>query len=408
MKQLSVLHVLTWFSFLVVGSALAQPQVIDLPEEPPAQRQETLAELWRIGGEDDEDILLGVINAGVLDQDGNIYLLDTQLSQVLVINSEGELKGTLGREGDGPGELSRPIGLFLKGADQLGIVQSFPGRMVLLNLDDTPADVIKVGGEVQDGGMAFMTQAVWRQENLVVSSGKGSFDMATGKIKTTLSLSLVDDQGVEKTRFVEFKQERNMQVQVFDEAADFSELRTWALGSDALYTVPQRADYLIHQKNMAGELTRVLKRPYRARKRSTEDKEKLNSTMKKAFQGRLEIEEHILDDDAAIATLNVAADGRLFVQHSFQVANVLPQDIAARYDIIDTDGVFVEELTLEVPGFNPKQDHLVFLDGNHFLHLRNIMGSVEGMISGLLGPNGSSDESEEIEALEIVFYRIPE
>ncbi len=93
--------------------ALAEVTATILPSEPPAERSVELQEVWRIGGEDDEDILIGVVGRGVMDDQGNTYLLDRQLSQILVIGPDGELAKTLGREGEGPGEMSRPSDVFL-------------------------------------------------------------------------------------------------------------------------------------------------------------------------------------------------------------------------------------------------------------------------------------------------------
>ena len=108
----------TFLFLLVWTTALAQPQQITLPEKSPAQRTVQLEEIWRVGGEDDEEILFGVVAFGVLDEEGNMYLLDSQLSQVLVINPEGELIDTLGREGEGPGEMRQPTGIFLNNSCQ--------------------------------------------------------------------------------------------------------------------------------------------------------------------------------------------------------------------------------------------------------------------------------------------------
>ena len=41
--------------------ALAEPAAVTLPAEPPATRTVELEEQWRIGGDDEEDVLLGVI-----------------------------------------------------------------------------------------------------------------------------------------------------------------------------------------------------------------------------------------------------------------------------------------------------------------------------------------------------------
>ena len=71
-----------------------------------------LEELWRVGGEDD-DVLFGVILQVRTDEEGNIYLLDSQLAQVQVYSSDGRHLRTLSREGDGPGEVRRPTDLVL-------------------------------------------------------------------------------------------------------------------------------------------------------------------------------------------------------------------------------------------------------------------------------------------------------
>ncbi len=88
---------------LTATVALAAPAIITLPADPPSTRSVELVEQWRIGGEDDEEILLGVIFDAVIGTDGSVYLIDRQLSQVLVISPDGELLTTLGRQGKGPG-----------------------------------------------------------------------------------------------------------------------------------------------------------------------------------------------------------------------------------------------------------------------------------------------------------------
>ncbi len=74
--------------------------------EPSGGRQTmNLEELWRVGGEDDEETVFGIITKVLIDDDNNIYLLDAQLSEISVFSPEGELINTLGREGEGPGDL---------------------------------------------------------------------------------------------------------------------------------------------------------------------------------------------------------------------------------------------------------------------------------------------------------------
>ena len=64
----------------------------------------TLEELWRIGGDDEESVLIGLIAQALVGDDETIYLLDGQLNQIEVFSADGEHQGTIGREGSGPGE----------------------------------------------------------------------------------------------------------------------------------------------------------------------------------------------------------------------------------------------------------------------------------------------------------------
>ncbi len=393
-------------------TVLAQPKEIILPAKSPAQRTVQLAEQWRIGGEDDEDVLLGVIANGVLDDAGNIYLLDSQLSQVLIINADGQQTGTLSREGEGPGELTRPTGIFLNNQNQIGVAQGFPGKIVLLNMDDTPGGTILPESDPETGGFAYIGEAIKRGENLVVNHGYGAFDMTSGKITSTTLLTGLDSQGMELGRFAEHVQKRELAKQVFDEKANSSELDTWALGDEYVYTVPHRDQYLINVKNMNGTVVQVISRSFEPRKRSDEDKEEMTSSFNVVVNGRrMEFESHILDFDPALTNMYVAHDGRLFVENCYQKTTLLPAGVAGRFDIVSAEGELVEELTLELPGFNPEQDRLAFLDGIHYLWIRNYRSASEAMSSGMPGNDASADEDQEDledpEPLEVVFCRVP-
>lgn len=381
---------------------------INLPAEAPARRSVTLNEIWRVGGED-EDILLGVVGRGVRDAEGRTYLLDNQLSQVLVISPEGELVTTLGREGQGPGEMSRPADLFLNAPGQVGVSQGFPGKIILLNDDGTPGGDIPLSKDPATGGFAFAGEIRKRGDHLVLSHGSGSFDQASGKMTSTTMLMSLDQEGNEMARFGEHTQERELARQIFDEAANFSEIDTWALGPDRVYTCPVRDEYVISVKALDGSLQSTIQRPFTTRRRDGEDKKEVTSGMLIVINGqRQEIESKVLDTDPAINSLQVADDGRLFVENCYQVQERQEGNTARRYDVISPEGRFIEELSLEIPGYNREQDRLQFLDGEYFLWMRNIEGAQQTMRSAF-GPGSEEEEEdlEEVEPLEIVLCRIP-
>ena len=73
-----------------------RPQVVrnTEPAEPP--RTVELEEIWRVGGEEDDHVFGLMIDARC-DADGNVYLLDQQLSRVTMVSPDGRIPGRTGR-----------------------------------------------------------------------------------------------------------------------------------------------------------------------------------------------------------------------------------------------------------------------------------------------------------------------
>lgn len=396
---------------LPAGPASAAPPQVTLAPQPSTQRNLDLVERWRIGGEDDQDILLGLVQSGVVDAQGNVYLVDRQLSQVLVISPQGQLKTTLGRAGEGPGELTRPHAVVLLEGGKVGVIQGFPGRITILNPDGTPGGDVTIGGEANHGGFNFLREMKVADGKFLGVKGRNTFDMQTQKSQTVSTLSLLDLSGTEVREFLSHEDANDLANPSFDEGASFSELSTWDVGPDGrLYTVPQREAYTINVRDLQGEILRTYTREFSARTRSQEDRDRVNSGMMMVVNGRRIVpESKTMDRDPAIVDLNVAADGRLFVTNCRQQSRLLPPDCAARFDVISPEGVLLEELTLRIPGFDPEADNLVFLDGTLFLHLRNVEDARQAMLASFGGGEDGDEDADlsEPQPLEVVLYAMP-
>lgn len=392
-------------------AALAAPATVNLPAAAPAQRAVDLKEAWRLGGDDDEDVLLGMVTAGALGPDGNTYLVDRQMAQVLVVAPDGALVRTLGRQGEGPGEFNNPHTLFFLPDGRLAVVQGFPSRVTTLKLDGTPAGEIKVGGEAVEGGFNFMRELRVGGGKLVGVRGRGTFNQETGKSTQVSIMSVMDLAGKDQVKLFERSRENDLQRRVFDEAAEFSELNTWNVSKDGIvYSAPEREAWAINARGLDGAVRSTFRRPFTPRKRTAEDKAELTDGMVVIVNGRRqEIESKALDTDPAIERINVAADGRLFVTNCLQSRERLPAGVAARYDVVTPDGKFVEELSLRVPGFDNQQDVVLFLDGRTFLVVKNFDQAREASMAGLGGGNGDEkkEPAADAEPLEVVCYRLP-
>lgn len=64
-----------------------------------------------------------------VDAAGLLYVLDGRARQVRILSPDGELRGTLGRRGQGPGELMRPVSVAVVG-DRILVIDQVRGRLV--------------------------------------------------------------------------------------------------------------------------------------------------------------------------------------------------------------------------------------------------------------------------------------
>jgi hypothetical protein len=69
-----------------------------------------------------------------VDDEGNIYILDYLLAQIVVVSPSGSRLRTIGRHGEGPGEFELPRS-FLVDGDTVRVVDVGAGRLQILNRD---------------------------------------------------------------------------------------------------------------------------------------------------------------------------------------------------------------------------------------------------------------------------------
>ncbi len=398
------------FILLVAAAPVAfAVETVTLPADPPATRTAALEEVWRIGGDEDEDVLLGVITGGAMDAEGNVYLMDRQLSQVLVIDPDGTWSATLGREGDGPGEMRRAHSVFVTG-EKVGVVQGFPAKIVFLDLEGMPAGDLAIGGEASDGGFRFVNRLTCVGDRIVGVSGRRTFDREAGVATAHNSFQVLDLDGAVLASFADVEEIRDFQNIVFDEAANWSELNMWAATTDGFVcSAPERDAWTMNVRDMDGNLVRVLRREMVIRQRTAEDKAKVGANVMFRINGRRQKPEiKAQDTDSAIRRLTAGPDGLLYVTTCWGDGDRLDTGTAGRFEVVTTDGRFVEELTLTFPEFNPKQDRLIFMGDERFLVIRNFEDAQDAMRAGF-GGGDEDDESEELveaEPLEVVLVKL--
>lgn len=361
-----------------------------------------LTELWRRGGEDDEEVLLGIVASVLTGDDGNLYVLDSQLMEVLVFGPDGSLLRTLGGQGQGPGEFQNAQRMvFLPGRDALGVAQTFPGKLVGINLDGTPAGDIRIGGEPAAGGFAILLGAELGGDNLVVSGMEIAFDQATNSMDRHHFVRSYGRDGQQKTQY----HTKDVHWD-FDGGFKLSEAENdyvwWRLAVDQAGRVmiaEPREEYRISVYDPDGTPVRVFGREYESLPRSPEMLARYERIMEaQSRQLPPGTATEVARDEQDVWGLDCQADGSVWVTTSRGMYQP-PDGAFIAWDVFDPEGVYVRQVVARVPG-SPGSDLMLLTE-----HDRAIL--VTGFWDSVMSAMGAAgDEVGEAEPMQIVCYRI--
>lgn len=402
-RLLTSLFVLGVLLLQAGGLMAADVPRIDNSADPAQGTQKVeLEELWRIGGEDDEDNIFGVVNRALVDDDNNIYLLDAQLSQVSVYSTDGELIKILGKEGDGPGEFRGPVDMCFLPDGTLGVVQAFPGKVIKLNLDNTPAGMWQLGDPATGG--FFIMRALKCAGGVVVAGGtQQNMDQSSGEIRRRNFVASLGEEGSLETNLSEVEHIMNMSNIKLDELVIIeSPDRRFDVGQQGQTVVAiPRYGYEISIFDAKGELERVFTRKYESWKRDERAMTMWQNIFDFIQTNQVPgAEIHIEDFQPDVEFLRVAGDGSIWVLTS-RAMWASPQGVFTSYDVFSPDGVYQKKLDIVCEG-DPRKDFLFFA-GDDLAFV--VTGFWDAALSQF-GGTGATDEDEEPEPMSVICYRI--
>jgi hypothetical protein len=359
-----------------------------------------LVERWRAGGEDDEENLFGLITEVLLDAEGNIYLLDTQLSEVQVFSRDGENLKTLSREGDGPGEVRSPSDMLFMPDGSLGLVQTFPGKIVRIDLEGNPQGTFEPGGgDPTKGGLPVVIDAECEGGKLYLGGLVVSPDPVGGTQTRTHYVASFADDGTETARYLERETVWDFSNMLLSEKNEyFAHFRHWDVGPDGrLYAAPHRNRYAIEVYSPDGTLERVIEREFTSWQRDERARARTQSVMD-AQAGRFpfEIKQEIEDTEPDISSLSFEPDGNLWVLTS-RSGRDQPEGILCTYDVFTPDGHFVRQVAAVCEG-DGVSDLLFFAENGDAIQ-------VTGFFDALIALQGGTASSEDEAApMEVIYY----
>ncbi len=361
-----------------------------------------LEELWTVGGEDDEDVLFGIITQVHIDQESNIYLLDNQLSEVQVYSADGEHLDTLGRAGEGPGEVTNPSAMTLLPDGSLGLIKTFPGKMVMIDKDGQPlGNFVPNDYDATQGGNFVAIRCYPALGNLIWGGMELRTDTSAGIQNRNYHIR---SYSMDRERIAEFFVKEvvwnfaNFTMREID--TDFPWQRLDVDDSGRVVIAPERYGYDIHVYNPDGSLDLVIEREYESYERDQDMKDLVD----RAFQAQMgqlppgsKYEAEANEPD--VAELRVDSEGNIWTQNSRQ--QWVGEDGFFAYDVFSPAGHFTKTVRIACPG-SAKDDRLFFADDGRVF---KVTGFLAAAISAQ-GLGGDDEESEEPEPMAITCYEV--
>ncbi len=372
----------------VANSATPRDGVVDME----------LEELWRRGGEDD-DMFFGMVMKALGDDEGNVYLLDMQLAEVQVFGPDGENVNTLSREGDGPGEVRQPSDMTWMPDGSLGIVQTFPGRIVKVAKDNTPVGIFKTG---EEGALIAVAEASSKGGNLVM--GVIGIEVVEGGQDRHIYLGSYDENGVELCRYTGFDVHWDFSNIVFREREQyFVMFGKWDLANDGrVIAVPDLFEYAYNVYAADGTIERTVSRAFEPYERDDQDRALINTIMEGASQQfPFPIETEIEDIETPVGQVIAHSSGEVWILNARGARNQ-PDGVLATYDVFDAEGHFERQEQVNCPG-NGRKDGIFFVGDDRLLVVHGLLDALGAQFGGGAGEN---EDGEEPQPIEVVCYKI--
>jgi hypothetical protein len=174
---------MNWFAPLTLCIALCADAASSEAQSPPRQYVGTVS-LTIGGGEETSDALIFSDIRGLLfDKQGRIFVADNGENNVRVFSPAGKLVYTIGRKGQGPGDLMGPCCLAFDSKDQLWVKEADNHRFSVFALGADRATFVTTVSADKNPYVALDRVAWDSSENVV--------DVATAFVLTTREFGLV-------------------------------------------------------------------------------------------------------------------------------------------------------------------------------------------------------------------------
>jgi hypothetical protein len=365
-----------------------------------------LVEQWRIGGDSDEEgEFFGVITDLTVNEQGDIYLLDRQLCEIMIFSDDGQYLRSIGREGEGPGEFRDPSSIFFMPDGQVGIVQTRPSALIQLLPDGEPGTTFIIP-RADEGGMRRLDHGDCRGGNLTLSGM--NFRRGEGSFTRIRLLGGIDAQGQLDPVYNRVEVVNDMARRVVRE--DDGSNTLWTMGPDGRVYASLDFEYRIRVWNRDGSLDRVIELDYEPiiRNRQAREKRKQEMITRSTRRGRHGVNvpdaAEVSDRERGIRWLQVDDEGRLWVLSGRGSRN-LPDGELGVFQVYDPQGRFLQQVTLL--GEGAIGDDRLIMAGTRLFVLTDYHSAFNAMRGReQTAEEEEAEELEEPEPMSVIAYQL--
>ena len=272
---------------------------------------------WKQNCSLDSGELIGKISSAAPGSNGRIFLLDEQLTQVIIMSSHGQIEGTFGQPGEGPGDLPGSYRLLELSDGRIGVCGGVEApnfllggssKIVLLNQKFEPAGQWLCIGDRSTMLVATIRELRCSKDNVLISSTGAIFD--EGIVTQIQELAAIDPLDGVRTVISQRKIKTDLADGKIIEGADYNPYayrRCDISNTGRVAFAPERDSWQVVIRNTDGTGI-VLKREWDQLKRTKAQKKAMWKSM-----GGIEACV-VLDHEPAIASVRWRPNGNLWVE----------------------------------------------------------------------------------------------
>jgi hypothetical protein len=156
-------------------------EVVENPEKPKTTKgiptQLVLEEDFKIGDSEMEEEMIAQVTFFVVDDKETIYALDWKANNIKVFDNNGKFVRTIGKQGQGPGEINFPSGLLITPENELLVEDAGNRRLAYFTLEGEFLRNVSVADKTSLTNLVTDSKGNYLARQFIIEEGDMSFEI---------------------------------------------------------------------------------------------------------------------------------------------------------------------------------------------------------------------------------------